>query len=171
MIEEIFRKYLEIKSINDLNEAQAPSKNNYSLNLIELRDFQINKFFYKKIGKKCYWVDRLAWTDQNWIEYVSNKNLITYILKDNDNLVGYCEIVLNKEKQESEIAYFGILEEYFGKKLGGFLLSEAIKESFILGATRVWVHTCSLDHQNALKNYLSRGMKIFKSNILKKRIA
>ena len=51
MIEEIFRKYLEIKSINDLNEAQAPSKNNYSLNLIELRDFQINKFFYKKLEK------------------------------------------------------------------------------------------------------------------------
>ncbi len=171
MIEEVFRKYLEIKSINDLNEAQAPSKNNYSLNLIELRDFQINKFFYKKIGKKCYWVDRLAWTDQNWIEYVSNKNLITYILKNNDNLVGYCEIVLNKEKQESEIAYFGILEEYFGKKLGGFFLSEAIKKSFLLNVKRVWVHTCSLDHKNALNNYLARGMKVFKSEIQKKEIA
>ena len=171
MIEEIFRKYLEIKSINDLNEAQVPSKNNYSLNLIELRDFQINKFFYKKIGKKCYWVDRLTWTDQNWIEYVSNKNLITYILKNKDNLVGYCEIVLNKEKQESEIAYFGILEEYFGKKLGGFFLSEAIKKSFLLNVKRVWVHTCSLDHKNALNNYLARGMKVFKSEIQKKEIA
>jgi len=171
VIEEIFRKYLEIKSINDLNEAQVPSKNNYSLNLIELRDFQINKFFYKKIGKKCYWVDRLTWTDQNWIEYVSNKNLITYILKNKDNLVGYCEIVLNKEKQESEIAYFGILEEYFGKKLGGFFLSEAIKKSFLLNVKRVWVHTCSLDHKNALNNYLARGMKVFKSEIQKKEIA
>ena len=171
MIEEIFRKYLEIKSINDLNEAQVPSKNNYSLNLIELRDFQINKFFYKKIGKKCYWVDRLTWTDQNWIEYVSNKNLITYILKNNDNLVGYCEIILNKEKQESEIAYFGILEEHFGKKLGGFFLTETIKKSFLLNVKRVWVHTCSLDHKNALKNYLARGMKVFKSEIQKKEIA
>ena len=27
---------------------------------------------------------------------------------------------------------------------------------------RVWVHTCTLDHKNALKNYLARGMKIFK---------
>mgnify|MGYP000671041072 FL=1 len=170
MIEEIFRKYLEIKSINDLNEVQRPS-NNYSLNLVELKDFQLNKFFYKKIGKKCYWIDRLAWTDQNWIEYVSNKNLITYILKDNDNLVGYCEIILNKEKQESEIAYFGILEEYFGKKLGGFFLSEIIKKSFLLNAKRVWVHTCSLDHKNALKNYLARGMEVFKSVIQKKEIA
>ena len=52
-----------------------------------------HKFFYKEIGKKCYWVDRLAWTDQNWIEYVSNKNLTTYVLKNNDNLVGYGEII------------------------------------------------------------------------------
>jgi len=170
VIEEIFRKYLEIKSINNLNEVQTPS-NNYSLNLIEIRDFQINKFFYKEIGKKCYWVDRLAWTDQNWIEYVSNKNLVTYILKNNDNLVGYCEIILNKDKQESEIAYFGILEEYFGKKLGGFFLTESIKKSFSLNVKRVWVHTCSLDHKNALNNYLARGMKVFKSEIQKKEIA
>jgi hypothetical protein len=48
-----------------------------------------------------------------------------------------------------------------GKKLGGYMLSEAIKTSFLNNIKRVWVHTCSLDHKNALKNYLSRGMKIY----------
>ena len=67
------------------------------------------------------------------------------------------------EKKNSEIAYFGILSEYFGKKYGGYLLSEAIIKSFSKGINRVWVHTCSLDHENALKNYQARGMKIFKS--------
>ena len=66
-----------------------------------------------------------------------------------------------------EIAYFGILEEYQNKKLGSFLLSEAIKKSFNENINRVWLHTCSLDHENALKNYLARGMKIFKSEIFK----
>ena len=65
------------------------------------------------------------------------------------------------------MAYFGILEEYFGQKLGGYLLSEAIKKSFTFDTQRVWAHTCSLDHQNALKNYIARGMKIFKSETLK----
>ena len=170
MIEESFRKYLEIKSINDLNEVQKPSSS-YSLNLIEDKDFQLNKFLYKKIGKKYHWFDRLTWTDQNWISYVSNTNLITNFLKDNDDLVGYYELILNKEKKEIEIAYFGILEEYFEKKLGGFLLTEAIKKSLSLTVKRVWVHTCSLDHKNALKNYLARGMTVFKSEILKKEIA
>ena len=59
MIEEIFRKYLEIKSINDLNEVQKPSSS-YSLNLIEDKDFQLNKFLFKKIGKKYHWFDRLT---------------------------------------------------------------------------------------------------------------
>ena len=92
-------------------------------------------------------------------------------MKYNNDLVGFSELIIDKKKQEIEIAYLGILEEYFGKKLGGFLLTEAIKKSFLLNTKRVWVHTCSLDHENALKNYLSRGMTVFKSEILKKEIA
>ena len=104
--------------------------------------------------------------DLNWTDYVSNDHLFTYILKDKGEIAGYFELLFNKQNKEAEIAYFGILEEYFGKKLGGYLLSEAIKRSFNMGSVRVWVHTCSLDHKNALKNYLARGMKNFKSETL-----
>ena len=167
MIEEIFRKYLEIKSINDLNEVQKPLSS-YSLNLIEAKDFQLNKFLYKQIGKKYHWIDRLAWTDKNWINFISSKNLKTYVLKNNQDLVGYFELILHFEKNEVEIAYFGILEEYFEKKLGSHLLIEALKKSFSYkGVKRVWCHTRSLDHKNALKNYLARGMNIFKTETLK----
>ena len=76
------------------------------------------------------------------------------------------ELIFHPEKNETEIAYFGILEEYQNKKLGSYLLSAAIKNSFKEKPKRVWVHTCSLDHKNALKNYISRGMKIFKTEIL-----
>jgi ribosomal protein S18 acetylase RimI-like enzyme len=165
--EEILRKYLEIKSPDDLNEVLAPNSD-YSLNLVDKKDFQLNKFFYKQIGKNYQWTDRLIWTNQNWISYTSKKNLSTFVLNNNENIVGYFELIFYKDKKEVEIAYFGILEEYFGKKLGGFLLSEAIKQSFLLDVKRIWVHTCSLDHQNALQNYLSRGMKIFKSEIIKR---
>ena len=166
MTEKIFRKYLEIKSIEDFKEVKKPSEN-YSITLVNPKDFQLNKFFYKQIGKNCHWVDRLIWSDLDWSSYVSDERLSTYILKDREEIVGYYEEISKKNlTRESEIAYFGILEEYFGKKLGGYLLSEAIKNSFSLGSSRVWLHTCSLDHKNALNNYLSRGMKIFKSETL-----
>lgn len=159
-METIARNYLEIKSLNQLSEIKK-SGDNYSLNQVIPNDFQLNKFFYKQIGKNYQWVDRLIWTDKNWIEYVSSPNLFTFVLKNNDDIAGFFELMYHKDKLETEIAYFGLLKEYFGKKLGGYMLSEAIKKSFSYNVKRVWAHTCSLDHKNALKNYLSRGMKIY----------
>jgi len=46
--------------------------------------------------------------------------------------------------------------------MSSYLLTCAIKKSFLNNPKRVWVHTCSLDHKNALNNYIARGMKIFK---------
>ena len=159
-METIVRNYLEIKSLNQLSEIKK-SGDNYSLNQVIPNDFQLNKFFYKQIGKNYQWVDRLIWTDKNWIEYVSSPNLFTFVLKNNDDIAGFFELMYHKDKLETEIAYFGLLKEYIGKKLGGYMLSEAIKKSFSYNVKRVWAHTCSLDHKNALKNYLSRGMKIY----------
>ena len=165
MTEEVQRNYLEINSIQDLNEGKKPS-HEYSLNFIDPINFQLNKFFYKNIGKKHKWIDRLIWNEEKWIAYLSSDKVKTYIFKHNDDLVGFFELIFHLNRKETEIAYFGILEEYQNKKLGSYLLSEAIKKAFKGNINRVWVHTCSLDHKNALNNYIARGMKIFKSETL-----
>ena len=162
MTKEVKRSYLEINSLYELKESNQPSKD-YSLDLSEPNDFQLNKFFYKNIGENHMWVDRLIWTENQWIDYVSNKDVKTYIFKFKNDLAGFFELIFHVEKNEVEIAYFGILKEYQNKKLGSYLLSEAIKKSFIKNVNRVWVHTCSLDHKNALNNYIARGMKVFKT--------
>ena len=166
MTEEVKRNYLEIKSLQDLKEGKQPS-DDLKLILLDQVNFQLNKFFYKNIGKKHKWIDRLIWNEKQWIDYVSNVKVKTYVLKNKDDLVGFFELIFHFEKKEVEIAYFGILEEYQNKKLGSFLLSQAIKKSFIKSINRVWLHTCSLDHKNALNNYIARGMKMFKSEIIK----
>ena len=165
MIEKIERYYLEINSIEDLKIKQIPS-DNFFLKEADKDKFDLNKFFYKQIGKKHEWIDRLIWQDKNWMDYTSDKNLKTFVLQNNNDLVGYFELIFNGN--DCEIAYFGILEEYIGKGYGGFLLSEALRIGF-KNAKRIWVHTCSLDHPNAIENYKSRGMKIFKTEILKRR--
>ena len=166
MTKEVKRNYLEINSLQDLKEGNKPSED-YSLSLIDPINFQLNKFFYKNIGKKHKWIDRLIWNEEHWIDYVSSDRVKTYVLKFKDDLVGFFELIFHPEKHEIEIAYFGILEEYQNKKLGSYLLSQAIKKSFNKNVNRVWLHTCSLDHKNALNNYIARGMKIFKSEIVK----
>ena len=165
MILEVQRNYLEINSIQDLKKVDKPDKD-YSLNLLDPQNFQLNKFFYKNIGKKHKWVDRLVWTENQWIDYVSNKNVETYVFKFQADLAGFFELISHSEKKEVEIAYFGLLEEFQNKKLGSYLLSEAIQKSFKDNVNRVWVHTCSLDHKNALNNYIARGMKIFKTETI-----
>ena len=159
------RNYLEIKSLSELVEVKKPLEN-LILQKVDPPNFQLNKFFYKEIGKNHRWKDRLVWSDKNWIDYLNTVGISTYILKYKKDLVGYFEQIFHKNDFEIEIAFFGILEEYIGKKLGSYLLSEAIKNSFQCGSKRVWVHTCSLDHKNALSNYISRGMKIFKTEII-----
>ena len=160
MIEQIYRNYLEIKSLKELKEIKKPSEN-YSIEKVNPKDFQLNKFFYKQIGKNYQWIE-----DQNSVNYISDPKLSTYMLKEKEDMVGYFELIFYPDKREVEVAYLGILENYFGKKLGGYLLSEAIKLSFSIGSQRMWVHTSSLDHNNALKNYIARGMKIFKTETL-----
>ncbi len=159
------RNYLEINFLEDLKDT-SDFNEKYSVNLVDPVDFQLNKFFYKNIGKNHHWVDRLVWTEKQWIDYVSNKNVKTYVLKISNDLAGYFELNLHSEKNEVEIAYLGLLEEYQNKKLGSYLLSNAIKNSFLNKPKRVWVHTCSLDHKNALNNYIARGMKIFKTETI-----
>ncbi len=156
------RNYLEINSLKDLNKPKF-SPHDCFIDLSDPADFQINKFFYKSIGKEHRWTDRLVWTDKQWIKYISNQKVKTYILKKANDLAGYFELIFHEEKKETEIAYLGLLKEYQNKKLGSFLLTSAIKNSFLDKTNRVWVHTCSLDHKNALNNYISRGMRIYKT--------
>ncbi|OUW73806.1 MAG: hypothetical protein CBD76_01820 [Pelagibacteraceae bacterium TMED216] len=136
--------------------------NNLEITLETNDDFKINKFFYKIIGKDHYWKDRLIWSDQQWNKYVKNPNLETWVLKFNDNLIGYYEKENHIKENEVELINMGILKEYRGKKFGKLLLEHLIHDSFLKKYNRVWVHTCSLDHKYALKNYLARDFKIFK---------
>ena len=48
MIEKIYRSYLEIRSLDELKEVKRPAEN-YSVELVEPKDFQLNKFFYKSL--------------------------------------------------------------------------------------------------------------------------
>ena len=154
------RNFLELKDLKNL-KTNSIDKNKYIIKKIK-PDFQLNKFFYKQVGKNHRWIDRLTWSDEKWINYISNRNLETYIISESCDLAGFFELLHNPELEETEISYFGLLEEYIGKGIGGYALSIAIKKSFERNIRRVWLHTCTLDHPNALKNYIARGMTVFK---------
>jgi ribosomal protein S18 acetylase RimI-like enzyme len=158
----IDRFYLHLLSRNDLIPSDCKEKN---LEVILEKEPTVDfcKFLYKEVGRDFFWRDRLKWSDQDWLNYTSNDFFKLYILKHNNELAGYYELLYDPKIPSMEIPYFGIFKEFFGKGIGGYLLTEAILTSFNQKINKVWVHTCTLDHANALKNYLARGMKIFKT--------
>tara|TARA_B110000971_G_C19953530_1_gene474529 strand:- start:178 stop:684 length:507 start_codon:yes stop_codon:yes gene_type:complete len=155
------RFFLEIKKKEKMNQIPIlPSQTQVYLD--KENDININKFFYRQVGKDHFWRDRLLWTDKEWEKYINNKSLKTGIMKLAGELVGFYEQEFHSVKNEVELIQMGILKEYQGKKFGSFLLKHIIHEAFCQNIERIWVHTCSLDHRHALDNYLSNGFKIFK---------
>ena len=141
--------YLEMLSIKEFKPTIIPEE--AIVIKQEKPSPNINRFFYLEVGKNWRWKDRLEWSIDDWTKWVNRDGLSTWILIFDNIPAGYFE--LNKLINGVEIAHFGLLPNFIGKGLGGGFLSVAIKEAWELGKKRVWVHTCSLDHPNALKNY------------------
>lgn len=120
---------------------------------------------YSEVGRDYHWVDRLGWSDQEIGNYLGDPQVELWILRAAGELAGYFE--LRKEPTGAvEIAYFGLLPDYVGRGLGRYLLTAAVERAWAAGASRVWVHTSSLDHPSALPNYLARGFGITESRVL-----
>jgi GNAT superfamily N-acetyltransferase len=121
---------------------------------------ELGRFLYTAAGGNWYWTDRLAWTYEQWLERLSHPRVETWVLYDEGTPAGYFELD-GRSDHDVEIAYLGVLPAFIGRRLGGWLLSEAIGRAFAMGSRRVWVHTCTLDSHNALANYQARGMRVF----------
>ena len=123
---------------------------------------ELNRFFYTAVGADWYWHDRLPWTYADWRKYLTRPELETWMLAVNGTPAGYFELEAQADANV-EIVYFGLLPAFVGAGLGGHLLTSAVERGFAMGAKRVWVHTCTLDHPQALANYQARGLRIFKT--------
>ena len=161
-MKKVQRYFLDYKFSKSEKTEKNENKVTLKIILNDKKNYEINKFFYKQIGKDHFWRDRLIWTDNQWLKFSSNPLLDTWIIKSNKNdLIGYYEIEKHENK-EFELINMGILNEYRSKGYGSLLLTHVLKQSYNDKAEKVWVHTCSLDHKFALANYLSRGFKVFK---------
>jgi GNAT superfamily N-acetyltransferase len=123
--------------------------------------WQFNRFLYLTVGGALSWNDKRSWTDEQWREYAESPRLRTFVAYYDGSPAGYYEL-LRDDVSGVEIIYFGLLPAFIGRGFGGALLTSAIEEAWQMSPSRVWVHTCSLDHPAALSNYQARGMKIYK---------
>ncbi|MFT6407149.1 MAG: ribosomal protein S18 acetylase RimI-like enzyme [Arenicella sp.] len=162
-MQQVTTYYLEMKSADSLLEKN--DANGLLVMEAEIDEFRFNKFLYTLIGGSWQWTDKLALSDDEWRQYVENPQLRTWVGYVKGAIAGYFELHADAHGN-TEIIYFGLAENFIGKGLGSYFLSKAIKSAWAMpNTTRVWVHTCSLDHPAALSNYQRRGFKVYKTEI------
>lgn len=125
---------------------------------------ELNRFLYATVGGPWKWYMRLNWNWQQWSDYLDRPEIHTWIAFQDATPIGYFELEQRQiaNETETEIVYFGLIPQFVGQGLGKLLLEDAISKAWSLASSRIWLHTCSLDHDSALPNYLNRGFKIFR---------
>lgn len=151
--------HLEMSEPSAFRAAEVPE--GFETQMIDPPEPGLNRKFYAEVGASWKWTDRLGWSDEDWRRVVCRDELRTFVGRIYGEEAGYFELESQAEGNV-EIVYLGLLPEFIGKGLGGALLSAAVERAWRLsGARRVWVHTCSFDHEHALENYLKRGFEVF----------
>jgi GNAT superfamily N-acetyltransferase len=128
---------------------------------------ELNRFFYAAVGGDWYWVDLLGWSYDDWRRFVDRPVLHTWVGSVRHTPAGYFELE-GQADGGVDILHFGLLPSFIGQGHGGHLLTEAVRQAWALEPTVVRLNTNTLDSPHALANYLARGFRIVRQDVVTK---
>ena len=159
---EVVRTHLELREPGALRAARPPAE---PVALRLHRPIRASEYraLYTLVGERWLWRDRLVWTDSDLDRYLASSDVHVWTLSVRGETAGYFELQRHADGTV-EIMYFGLVETFIGRGLGGWFLTRAVEEAFAIGARRVILNTCTLDSPRALPNYLARGFVIVRED-------
>lgn len=157
--------YLELKKQIIQSCKLNTDLDNISVVRLEDIDVEYYRFLYDRVGKEWGWTERKLLNDNDLNIIINSSSTEILVLYVNGIPNGYLEISFNVE-ESPEIVFFGIIRRSFGKGLGSYLLSHGIDFVWSRPRTsRLWLHTCDLDHENALPTYYKFGFEKYDEKI------
>ncbi|MEU3375032.1 GNAT family N-acetyltransferase [Streptomyces sp. NPDC006660] len=158
---------LEQTSAADLRPAAEPA-GDVTVVRAEVPSPEFSRFLYTAVGGDIRWTDRLGLTYAQWERLLAEPGTETWVAYERGTPAGYVELQA-QPGGAVEIVYFGLLPAFRGRRIGGHLLTQGVRRAWDLAgrwpglpATEgVWLHTCSLDGEHAMDNYVRRGFKLF----------
>lgn len=118
------------------------------------------RYLYRLIGDPYHWVSRRRLSDERLAAIIKDPNVYVYVLYVGGAPAGLAELDA-RTPETVEIKFFGLAQEFHGKGLGRFFLTNAIELAWSLGPKRVRLETCTLDHPAALPLYQKLGFTVF----------
>ena len=161
-------KYLEMNAPAELR-AKRSTLAGVTVTRVPRPTPELNAFYYRTVGAKYFWIDRLSWPLEKWKEYLEQSGIDTYVLEVEGKPAGYFELQ-SHENGDIEIKYFGLIGDFIGLGLGAHMLTAATEAAWGAGAKRVILDTCSLDHPKAFDHYVARGFKQYDVKVVTKEI-
>ncbi|MDQ7802448.1 GNAT family N-acetyltransferase [Amycolatopsis sp. A133] len=154
-MEEIITQ-LEMTAVHQLNPAPAVD----GLALRASRPGPLIRELHVRIGTPYRWPSASR-GDGEWARWLAEPRREYRLVEYRGEVAGAADFE-PQQGNDVEITTFGLLPEFVGKGLGGYALTLVVADAWTLpGTRRVWLHTSTLDHPNALPNYLRRGFRSF----------
>jgi GNAT superfamily N-acetyltransferase len=152
--------YLQMHSPDELRPKRC-GDTRFRIDEATTKQWRYNRFLYCAVGDEWCWFEKHTWTEKQWREYVESDGLRTFVAYYDGSPAGYYEL-RRDDDGGVEVVYLGLMPSFVGRGFGGALVTGALEDAWRWKPTRVWLHTCTLDHPSALPNYQARGLKIYK---------
>ncbi|HET8612049.1 MAG TPA: GNAT family N-acetyltransferase [Sphingomonas sp.] len=133
------------------------------LRLDRWRDPSPEKYraLFRRVGEPWLWFSRLVMDEAALVRIIHDRAVEIYAVTDARGVeLGMLELDF-REEATCEIAFFGLVPALTGQGEGRWLMAHTLNLAWRPGVTRVWVHTCTLDHPRALGFYRAQGFEPF----------
>lgn len=124
------------------------------------------RYLYEAVGRAWHWVDRHRLSDVALGQIICDPKVEIWVPYVGGVPAGYIELDRREDGGEQKpinIAYFGLVPEFFSRGLGPWLLRAGIRQAFSYGTQRLTVNTCNLDHPAALPLYQKLGFRPYQT--------
>lgn len=125
------------------------------------------RYLYDGVGRAWHWVERYHMSDAALGQIINDPRVEIWVPYVGGVPAGYIELDRRDETQGPQkpinIAYFGLMPEFFSRGLGPWLLRAGIRQAFSYGTQRLMVNTCNLDHPAALPLYQKLGFRPYQT--------
>jgi len=116
------------------------------------------RYLYDTIGGPYFWVDRRKMDDKHLSEIVQHPQVDLFVLYAEGAPAGMAELDF-REPSRGLLAYFGLMPEQIGRRLGYYFLYHAVVNAWTKPIETLLVNTCTLDHPRALPLYQRMGFR------------
>jgi len=146
--------HLEVSARPPLRPVPAGAA--YESRRVHRPDLGWYRALYRRVGKDWLWFSRLTLSDAKLATLIHDPKVEVHALRHRGRDAGILELDF-RGFPDVEISFLGVVSELLGTGAGRFLMNRALEIAWDRKPRRLTVHTCTLDHPNALAFYLRSG--------------